>query len=206
MAVILTLLPSGTLISALQNAVVVDLGLTIAASGTNTITQEIMDSFIEKGIRRINRELELALEIQGGDLIPARPAEAVLDLIILQTECLLHKRQVELATTSSGRGVKRVKLEAIEVEFDSVDKTKNLDAKYGFCQELKDALLKYQGAKAAADGAEIIWSGSTRRWEIVDHDGTTADEIHYNQKPDGGKWPSVDPGDFDGGSSNRFGG
>lgn len=206
MAVILSLLPSGTLIAALQEAVVVDLGLTIAASGTNTVTQTVMDSFIEKGIRRINRELELSLEISGGDITPARPDESVLDLITLQTECLLHKRQVELATTSSGRGVKRVKLEAIEVEFDLVDKTKNLDAKYGYCQELKDALLKYQGAKAAADGASIIWDGTERRWEEVDHDGTTRDEVHYNQRPDGGKHPGIDPGDFDGGTSNRFGG
>ena len=205
MPVFLDPIPSGTIFDTLSEQVVVDLGLTVAASGTNTVSSDILTVIFEKSLSHLNRCLDTCFILENGAITPD-PSKGELDLIVLQAECLLHKRQVELATTSAGRGVKRVKLEAIEVEFDSVDKTKNLDAKFGYCQELEDALIKYRVAQGTSEGAEIIWDGSTRRWEEVDHDNTTQDEVHYDQRPDGGKYPGVDPGDFDGGTSNRFGG
>lgn len=184
MAVILTSLPSGTLVAALQDAAINDLSLTIAASGTGTITQGALDVIFEKSVRRINRKLELLIEILAGDLTP-RPDEAVLDLVILQTECLLYKRINEQAKFSPG--IKRVRLEAIELEFSDVGslRSKDLDAKHGICQELDTAMNQYKAENATSDSGDIIWAGSTRRHEVVDHDNTST-HTHFNSIPDGG--------------------
>ena len=197
-------IPSGTTMSIIQDKALTDLGLSIAASGSNTVTQDTADTLFNKSVDRINRELGLSLQVVSGEFVPT-PATAVLDLVVLQMECLTHKRQTELSTTGSGRGVKRVKLEDIEVEFDSVDKAKNLDAKFGYCQEAQDALLKYKLIRGHVDGSDIIWDGNTRRWEEVDHDGTTSLDKHYDHRSDGGQYPGVDPGDFLGGPTGRFG-
>ena len=203
MPVFLDPLPSGSTIDTLSQQVVVDLGLTIGGSGVGSINGADLAIIFEKSLSRLNRCLETCFIIENGEIEPS-PSKGELDLVMLQAECLLHKRKVELSTGTE-RGVKRVKLEAIEVEFDSVDKSKNLDAKFGYCQELEDALLQFKSAQAASDGADIIWSGEERRWQEVDHDNTTEPETHYNHRDDGNKFPGVDPGNFDGGPTNRFG-
>ncbi len=187
MAVILTLLPSGTLIEAMQESVVADLGLSIAASGEATITQSLEDTLFEKSVRRINRKLSLEIEIVSGDLDP-RPSEAVIDLIILQNECILQHNRNEKVKNSNA-AVKMVKLEGIAVEFIDISKSRSADinAKYGFCSELNLALRQYHSSgPGSIDGADKIWSGSRRRWETATHDDTTSDHPHYDNMADGG--------------------
>ena len=203
MSILLDPLPSGSALDTLSKQVVTDLGLVIDGSGIGSIDSEDLVILFEKSLSRLNRCLETCFVLDTGEIKPS-PSKAHLDLIMLQTECLLHKRKVELSTGTE-RGVKRVKLEDIEVEFDSIDKSKNLDAKFGYCQELEDALLQFKSAQNAADGASIIWDRNSRRWEEVDHDGTTGVETHYDHRDDGNKHPGVDPGNFDGGPTNRFG-
>lgn len=203
MPIFLDPLPSGTLTDTIGLQTVTDLGLTISASGTNTITQTNLDILISKSISRINRRLETTFVVSNGDILPA-PTIAELDLIVMQTECLLHKRLTELSTTSSGRGVKRVKLEAIEVEFDSVDKSKGLNAKFGYCQDFQEAIVQYMASEFASSSGDIIWSGNTRRWEIIDHDSTTHPHIHFDQRSDGGH-PHMDHNSFGHGHTHRSG-
>jgi len=196
MSVILSLVPSGTLIEEIQNAAVADAGLTIAASGTATITQAQMDTLTEKSVRRMNHQLGMTMGIAGGDITPSRPVDAVLDLITLQVECLISKWQSERAATGQDRGVRMVKLEGIQIEFDPVDRLKNLDAKYGFCAELDEALKQYRVQRVHIEGASAVWDGTEKRWVEVDHSSTSEEHRHYNPLDDGDQYEGLDPGDY----------
>lgn len=170
MPVILSTLPSGTLVEAMEEAIAADLGLTIAPSGDLTVTQEVMDIIFEKAVRDISRELTIAIEIEAGDLVP-RPSEPILSLIILQGECLLYRRIVEVNKAS--RGIKRARLADIEIEFSDPTeiRSKDLDAKHGFCETLERALVQYKTDNVTSDNADIIWEGTTRIYEDVNFDG-----------------------------------
>ncbi len=187
MSIILNLLPSGTLIEEMQTKIVTDLALTIDASGANTITKVDMDVIFEKSVDRINRELVLTLQISNGDFV-IRPEEAVIDLIVLQGECLLSKRQNELSKNNPA--IKRVRLEDIELEFTDVGnlRSKDIDLKFGFCAELENALSRKRAdiiSDIAGNDGEIIWDGTTRRFEDTDHGGTTHSHRHFNPLTDG---------------------
>lgn len=179
MAVILSLLPSGTLVEEMQLQIVTDVGLTIAASGENTITQTNMDTIFEKTVRRINRIVGLQTDVIGGDLVP-RPSEDVLDLIVLQGECTLIQRDLELGKRNPN--IKRVRLEAIELEFSDVGsaRSRDLDAKFGFCADIERAIQRFLAGDAVTDAGSIIWEGTTRHHEDVTHDDQTGSHRIFN--------------------------
>lgn len=201
MSIIVGSIPSGTLIATIQTEMTIDVGLSIAASGTATITQADVDIFTDKSIRRVNRKLGTSMVIAGGDITPT-PTNALVDLVVLQGECLLSKWLNQKAATGQDRGVKMVKLEGIQIQFDDVDRLKNQDSKYGFCAELEEAMKQYRVSDLAVNAGELIWNGNSRRFEDADHDGTTYEHRHYDKQDDGNKWEGVDPGDT---SDSRFG-
>ena len=190
MSIILQLIPSGTLIEALGDDVALDFGLTIVASGTGFL-RETMNELIDKSLTRINRNIESNFLIIQGDITPL-PSQSVVDLIILQTECLLSIRSNEIARVNPS--IKKVRLEEIELEFSDVDtlRSKDINSKFSFCAELEKVLLQYRvNIIGAGISGEIIWDGNTRRFEDVDHDGQHRHR-HFNPLPDAGTNPNND--------------
>lgn len=174
-----------TSISGLQSLAVSDFGLTIAASGTATISQDTLDNLIEKSIINLNGKLDLGLAISG-DLITPEPTDSIKNLLLLNLECLMSKYLNEASKSSPE--IKSVKLGDISLEFSDISekRSKDIESKMGYCKGLEDAIMLYSIETTSGLG-DIIWDGNTRRYEDVDHDGTTENHRHFNPLSDNGK-------------------
>lgn len=156
----------------LAEDVSIDMGDVVSASGALT--------YIPKAIRRVNRRLhfcdtsnEITCDASG---IITAPDCGVIDILILQTECMIAK-------TNQGEAVdKGIRIRSGQDEVDTTAAFGGYDsAVKNVCEELKDAIEDYlkeaeYGANTAAN-AGLIWYGEQRKYEDAEHDGQ-----HYERK------------------------
>lgn len=163
--------------SDLASDVAIDIGDAITASGALT--------YIDKAIRRSNRRLHLTgtsneiTTTTGVSGIITAPDDSSIDILIMQTECMIVKTKQGEAV-SNGMGIR------IKGGSDEVDTTVALrghdSAVKNVCDELKEAIDDYlkeaeYGANTAAN-AGLIWYGEQRKYEDADHDGQYYERKH----------------------------
>ena len=148
-------------------------------------TDDQLNTFIDTGLKRLNRRIALTITITDG-VLSAVPSSSQYDLIVLQTECIIGKRENYAAIR---RGV-RVKQDENEVDMSAGLGSFKEYVQGGVCQELEDALAEYiaSGAvelsSAVSDNAEIIWSGNQKVYEDIDHSGQQSERI-WTPREDG---------------------
>ena len=181
MPIVVSTIPSGTLVATLQEYIATDVGLSIAASGAGTVTQATMDILFEKTLLFVNAAVGTEMAVLAGDIDPL-PDDDLAALIVMQADCLLFQHNLE--KSKNNPEIKRIRVDEIEVEFSDVTtyKSKDLDAKYGFCAIFENAMASYIQEHLVAGAGDIIWQGNTRRWEDVDFDGTGRSTA-YNPQP-----------------------
>jgi len=139
-----------------------DLGL------DSSFTESMINTFIIKAIRRINRRLgftgtsnEISIDFER-KLITPTPNDTILDLIIMQTECLIMKNKSGKAGSS---GI-RLKDGDSEVDLGAGAKV-TIDLTNSICKELNDAIIEYLYRVTQGD---VIWYGNRRITQDMDHD------------------------------------
>lgn len=156
-----------------RDQVKLDLGL------TTEYTDAQLTSFIEKAINRLNRRLEytgtsneISLNSTTGVITPT-PNSTIQDFLVMQTECLIVKRDRRIAV---GKGI-RVKDGETEIDTTASFRGFN-DVVTDICGELDEAIkdfiededkVTYQ--TAAAQNAENVWYGNSNICETMDHNG-----------------------------------
>ena len=174
-----SLLPSFSNVDNLVEQIKLDLGL------TNEYTQSQYEIFIVKALNRINRKLaytgtvrELRFDDTTGTIIPT-PNSTMLDIILLQIECLMVKQSRKAAVSKGIRvrdGDSQIDTTAGFGGHDSVVKD--------ICGELDDAIADaLWGDDAVIDSAEIIWYGNSRIYADMDHDGDGSGETKDYSSP-----------------------
>lgn len=155
-----------------KDQVKLDLGL------TTEFTDSQLTTFVIKAINRLNRRLELtgtsselSFDAGTGTISPS-PNSTMQDFIVMQTECLIIKRDRRVAI---GKGI-RVKDGETEIDTTASFGGWN-DAVNDICEELNDAIEEFKEETdkdiyyAAYDSAENIWYGTRRICEDLDHAG-----------------------------------
>ena len=155
-----------------KDQVKLDLGL------TTEFTDSELTTFVIKAINRLNRRLELTgtddeltFDTGTGTIVPT-PNSTTQDFIVMQTECLLMKRDRRVAI---GKGI-RVK--DGETEIDTTASFGGWDnAVNDICGELDDAIEKFiadedkELYRSAFREARNIWYGNTNICEDLLHKG-----------------------------------
>lgn len=140
----------------------IDMGL------TTEYTDSQYETLISKALRRLNRKIGTSLSIsQTTGTIDPSPTDTILDLIILQTECLIAKNRRGQAVS---KGIR------VRDGDSSIDTTASFSGHESvvrdYCDELDKAIDDY---RAISDGAatygDIVWYGNSPVTEELDHDG-----------------------------------
>ena len=152
--------------------------------GDTTLTTDQLRGLVKKGILRINRRLAVAaldISIVVDDdecmaLFPSGYVNSLKDFVIMQTECIIAKRQ---HMESVSKGIR------IRSGSDEVDTTAGFggqrDVVNSICSELDDAFGKFietQNQSTVAENAGLIWYGEQRKYEDADHDGQYYERKH----------------------------
>ncbi|RKY43061.1 MAG: hypothetical protein DRP85_00770 [Candidatus Makaraimicrobium thalassicum] len=144
--------------------------------GSVNLTRDDIRSFVHKAIVRLNRKLNLTgsnkLVENDNDNINVDDGEALLDLIILQAECLIAKK---LRFEAVSRGIR------IRSGTDEVDTTASFggydDNVESVCGELEKALEDYKKTLAESNvsdyGALIWYEDQKEYWNDEDPDNST---------------------------------
>lgn len=155
-----------------KDQVKLDLGL------TTEFTSEQLNTFIKKALNRLNRRLELtgtsgqlSLNTSTG-LISPTPSPTILDFIVLQTECLITKRDRRVAI---GKGIR---VRDGETEIDTTASFRGWhDTVRDICDELKEAIEDFmededkKTYQTAFNDADNVWYGNSNICEDLFHNG-----------------------------------
>jgi len=156
----------------------------------DTYTDEELAVFIKKALNRLNRklrfcgtDLEMTFDSMTGEVTPT-PNCTILDLILLQVECMILKSS---RITAVGKGI-RVRDGDSEVDTTAGFSGRNAVVSDA-CSELTDAIKDFLWQQTANDG-EIIWYGNSRIIGIMDHngEGTGAERDFSSPFDAGGGW------------------
>ena len=155
-----------------KDQVKLDLGL------TTEFTDAQLTTFVVKAINRLNRRLELtgtsselSFDTGTGTISPS-PNSTMQDFLVMQTECLLMKRDRRVAI---GKGI-RVKDGETEIDTTASFAGWN-DSVEDICGELDEAVEKFLDDEdktvyqTAFNDAKNIWYGNTNICEDLLHNG-----------------------------------
>jgi hypothetical protein len=156
--------------STVVESVKLDLGLTTEY----TVAQ--YRRFIEKTLRRLNRRLRFtssttpaALSYDADtDIITPTPTDTIMDLIILQMECLVSK---ERRRDAVGKGIK------VKDGDTAIDTTASFSGHSAvvndFCGDCDQAIKEYlqHNVDNPADYGDIVWYGNRKIEADMTHDG-----------------------------------
>jgi hypothetical protein len=141
-----------------------------------TFTDQQLNIFIKASLKRLGVRVGMAIAITNGVLAPAATAGES-GLISLQAQCIIAQRQFR---TASLKGVK------VSQDESSVDTSAGLgglrESVSGAgspCQQLEDLIREYLAkiAGAVETHGTAVWSGNSRIYEDVDHDGQHSERI-----------------------------
>lgn len=173
-----SLSPSFDNVQDIKEQTKLDLGL------TTEFTDAQLTVFIQKAINRINRRLELtgtSLELSfdsGTGTITPIPNATILDFLVMQTECLIIKRDRRVAV---GKGI-RVKDGETEIDTTASFAGFN-DAVRDICDELDQAVKDYLAKKDeekildVSDAGEIVWYGNSSIRAAMTHNNQGSGRI-----------------------------
>lgn len=134
--------------------------------GDDTATQRLTDAqyiaIITKAARRINRELALstsdAVTVNAsGEITSSDPDGRFYDLVLLQSECMISKREFNAELAGGGAGI------YVSDGEQTLDNRNAAQARTSFfnspsspCEELKAAIDEYK-LERSADYGKLIW-------------------------------------------------
>jgi hypothetical protein len=164
--------PSGVYtVDDIVHLVKVDMGL----SDTD-YTSSQYKSLVDKSLIRLNRRISTALVASGSTTVQAiispNPTDTILDLIILQTECLVAQNQRRQAIS---KGIK------VRDGDSSIDTTSSFGGHAqvvkDYCDEIDEAILDYiRDVNGANINGKLITYGNSNVIESVDHNGDSSGE------------------------------
>jgi hypothetical protein len=159
-----------------------------------TYTDHQLNIFIRAALKRLKVRAGIDIAIANGVLAPV-PTTEESALIGLQTQCMIAHRQFRSATL---KGVK------VKQDDSSVDTSAGLSGLRESvsgdgspCAQLEDLLREYLAKVAGAveTYGDAVWSGNSRLYEDVDHDGQHSERIfrpgpggHRKRDSEGNYW------------------
>lgn len=165
--VVAALVPSFDNLTNIKNDIKTDLGITTEFTDTELTT------FIQKALNRLNRRLnyvgtsqELSFDSGLGVILPT-PSTALLDLITLQSECLIASRS---RVSAVAKGI-RVRDGDSEIDTTASFGGHNAIVRE-LCEELTLGINQFLYNQAGvAQHAKVSWYGNRRIEADMDHDG-----------------------------------
>ena len=159
---------------------------------TLTYTDAQLNIFIRQALNLLSTKVAIAITINTSTgEFSSDPGAEQAALISLQVQCLIARRDFK---TAAGKGV-RVKQDENEVDTSAglTGLQSTVDGDYSPCAELDRLVVLYLSSVngGVADNAEAIWSGNSRIYEDVDHDGQQ-DERIYRPGPGGHRHRDID--------------
>jgi hypothetical protein len=140
-----------------------DLRVDIGDDGTpQRLTDSQYIAIIAKAARRLNRELSLsngeAIVVDAsGDITSSDPDSRYYDLVLLQAECMIAKREFNTELAGGGAGI------YVNDGEQTLDNRNAAQARTSFfnsenspCEELKEAIDEYK-LDRSADFGKCIW-------------------------------------------------
>jgi len=163
-------------------------------ASAETYTDYQLNIFIRSALKRLKVRAGIDIAIANGTLTPAPTAEESA-LIGLQTQCMIAHRQFRSAAL---KGVR------VKQDDSSVDTAAGLgglrESVSGAgspCAQLEDLLREYLAKVAGAveTYGEAVWSGNSKVYEDIDHDGQHNERIfrpgpggHRDKDLEGNVW------------------
>ncbi len=142
-------------------------------------------ALISGALKRLARRILLNITITNGAL-SREPTSTESDLIVIQTQCNIAKRELYNASRKGAR---------IRQDESSVDTAAGLsvlkeavNGEGGVCTELEAAIAEYleenpiETTSVAGTYGENIWQGNKKLYEDVDHDGQGFERIYTPRK------------------------
>lgn len=127
-------------------------------SATPSLSDAQLIAILLKAARRLNRTLSLSdpIVIDGtGAITSSDPDEKMHDLVLLQAECLIAKRDFNEELNSGGAGLfVKDGEQTLDNRASSAVRQSYFDSKHGPCEELKSAILEF---KLENTDGKLIW-------------------------------------------------
>jgi len=129
-------------------------------SASPSLSDAQLIAILLKAARRLNRTLSFtgsdAIIIDGtGAITSSDPDEKMHDLVLLQAECLIAKRDFNEELNSGGAGLfVKDGEQTLDNRASSAVRQNYFDSKHGPCEELKSAILEF---KLENTDGKLIW-------------------------------------------------
>lgn len=167
----LPLSASGTVPQDIRERVSINMGFTIATSGTYYYADNTLKDFLYKSTHRLNRILGTTMAYNSlTDTFTVTPEADLQDILVLQVEYLLTKRESHLAVR------KAIAVKQGENAINTASSLKDRgNSEIALRKELDMAIMNYLSANG---GGKAHWVGSSDLYRKVSYNGT-GDGIEY---------------------------
>jgi hypothetical protein len=159
-----------------------------------TFTDQQLNIFIRASLKRLKVRVGLAMVIDNGVLDPV-PSTEESALVGLQAQCMIAHRQFR---TASLKGVKvRQDESSVDTAAGLVGLRESVAGDHSPCQQLEDLIKEYltKVVGAVETFGQAVWSGNSRIYEDVDHEGQHHERIfkpgpggHRKRDSQGNNW------------------